>query len=449
MKIFKFNIFYKVLLFSILTLISVAVMGALTAKVIYNSDFHSKPESFTMYMGELIGRYGIDSAASNVLINDIDRVFGYKIGVFDTNGSFIKGDSNFFPVKLEKTPDNLKKSKFYFGWHRKVKGYIAPFTANSKDYYLLVSDKERGKGPKTLLLLAVVFSILIMIAYIFSKTLISPLSKISAVVKGFGKGDFTVRTNLCRNDEIGDLAKSFNDMADKINHLIKSEKELLANISHEIRTPLSRIRIALEISEEVDKIDQIRRYLSGIDMDIVELEQLIEDVLTSTKLDFALNHQNGTALILREEPSDLMEIIHSSILRFNDHYEERVLETDFDSDSYKVSIDKKLIKRVVDNLLDNAVKYSDSGNIKINILSDKEYVYTEVIDKGVGLSTEDLESIFNPFYRAEKSRVKSRGGIGLGLTLCQRILKAHGEEIQVESILNQGSTFIFRLKLLV
>ena len=387
---------------------------------------------------------GINSEKAVRIIDDIDRLFSLKLGIFDGNGNLVNGDRTFFPSKMDQVPKHSERVQFVFG---KTHGFLSEFKLKGKSYFLLMSGKDKQKLLKSVVVLVVVLLIIVLVAYIFARTIISPLSKITTAVNGFGKGDFSARTNLCRNDEIGDLAKSFNNMADKINHLMKSEKELLANVSHEIRTPLSRIRIALEISEEVETIDQIRKYLSGIDMDLVELEQLIDDVLTSTRLDFALNHDNGTNLILREEPSDLMEIVKASIDRFEGHNEGRNLIREIDSENYRVSIDKKLIKRVIDNLLDNAVKYS-SDDIKIKVSSDDTFIYTEVVDTGLGLSEDDMKSIFNPFFRAEKSRVKSMGGIGLGLTLCQRILKAHGEEISVTSEVDSGSIFRFRLKLI-
>lgn len=444
MKVLNFNIFYKVLLTSIVTLIATAVIGGLTARLIYDTQFHSRTDSFAQYIGERIGKHGLNSKRAGKIIDDIDRLFSLKLGIFDEKGNLVNGDRSFFPKKMDKKPPHSERVQLIFG---KTHGFLREFKLKDRSYFLLMSGKDKQKLLKSVVVLAVVLLIIVLVAYIFARTIITPLSKIASAVNGFGKGDFSARTNLCRNDEIGDLAKSFNNMADKINHLMTSEKELLANVSHEIRTPLSRIRIALEISEEVQTIDQIRKYLSGIDMDLVELEQLIDDVLTSTKLDFALNHKTGTNMILREEPSDLMEIINSSIERFEDHNEGRTLTKELGGDSFRVSIDKKLIKRVVDNLLDNAVKYS-SDDIKIKVSSDETYVYTEVIDMGFGLSKEDMKSIFNPFFRAEKSRVKSKGGIGLGLTLCQRILKAHGEEITVASEVDSGSTFKFRLKLI-
>lgn len=272
-----------------------------------------------------------------------------------------------------------------------------------------------------------------------ARSLSSPIERLTAAVEAFGKGDLRVRSGIDRGDQIGNLARSFDEMAERIEGLIRNEKELLANVSHELRTPLSRIRIALELAEEGDP-DAARRYLRDMGTDLAELESLIESVIAAARLDLASEGTPPLRLTRREIP----QLIDTAADRFRSAHPDRSLVLEVAADLPALEVDEVLLRRALGNLLDNAAKYSDAEVI-LRARAVEGTVEIAVEDHGIGVAPEDQARLFTPFFRTDRSRARGTGGVGLGLLLSKRIVEAHGGSIVVESTLGRGTTFRIRL----
>jgi signal transduction histidine kinase len=224
-----------------------------------------------------------------------------------------------------------------------------------------------------------------------------------------------------------------------------AEKELLANVSHELRTPLARIRVVLELAAGGDTA-QSRRYLTEISSDLTELEQLLDGVIASARLDLVQNTSGDPYPPLKRDDVDVEEVAEAAAARFRERWPERELAFVRAGEPLAVTGDRALLRRVIDNLLDNARKYS-TASIELAIARSGERAKIEVIDRGIGIAAEDLPHLFTSFFRADRSRSRHTGGIGLGLSLSRRIVEAHGGAIEITSELGRGTRAWFVLPL--
>ncbi len=264
-------------------------------------------------------------------------------------------------------------------------------------------------------------------SWFMARSLTRPLEALSGAVAALGSGQLATRATLDQKDEIGDLARAFNDMAQRISYLLRAEKELLANVSHELRTPLARIQVALDLAAEGDN-ESARESLREIAADLRELERIVDDVLTAARLSLSQDVASGvTVPPIRLEEVDLRSLIERAVARFRTARPSRPVELKFGSVLPSSSADSVLLRRVIDNLLDNADKYTEEVASSIDVFAHRAAgeVVIEVRDHGIGIAPEDAERIFEPFFRADRSRARATGGLGLGLALARRIVEAH------------------------
>jgi signal transduction histidine kinase len=233
------------------------------------------------------------------------------------------------------------------------------------------------------------------------------------------------------------VANAFDDMADRITALLHSQRELLANVSHELRTPLARIRVALDLAAEGDA-EAARDALANISTDWGDLDRLVEDVLAAARLDLGASVPGG--LPLRRDQVSVTDLAHAASQRCQVVYPSEQLLLELAPDVPFIEGDGALLRRVIDNLIDNARKYSEPGSpVTLRVRRDGTGVTLAVIDNGMGIEAADLPHIFTPFFRADRSRTRKTGGVGLGLTLVRRIVTAHGGTVDVESSVGRGT----------
>jgi signal transduction histidine kinase len=277
---------------------------------------------------------------------------------------------------------------------------------------------------------------------VFARTLAAPLGRIASVAREFGDGHLDARVRLNRDDELGDVAQAVDELADRVTRMLLSQKELLANVSHELRTPLARIRVALDLAAEGDAT-AAREALADITEDWVDLERLVEDVLAAARFDLG---KGGGSAPLRIAPTDILPILDKAVTRFKNVHPSRHLVYDMPGNLPSVPGDASMLRRVVDNLLDNARKYSEPGSVvRLRATLEGNFICIAVIDQGIGIDSADLPNLFTPFFRTDRSRARTTGGIGMGLALARRIVEAHGGTIEVTSRRGAGTTLVCRL----
>lgn len=268
------------------------------------------------------------------------------------------------------------------------------------------------------------------------RSITQPIERIAAATRAFGKGDFSARAPTDRKDEIGDLAHVFNDTADRLVRLMRAEKELMANVSHELRTPLARIRVVLESAQEDPA--RAQALLQEIEYDLNDLERLVEDVMETMRLDTG-SVSGDLQLPVRLEEIDGSAFLTNAGQRFIKNHSKRSLTVDVPAE-LRFQADERLLRRVIDNLLDNARKYSEENStIVLRGRSLGGQVHISIEDRGIGIDKEDLGKVFTPFFRTDRSRSRATGGAGLGLALAKRIVDAHDGRIEVESEVGTGT----------
>lgn len=326
---------------------------------------------------------------------------------------------------------------------------VGELEGNHLARYAVVRRSPRGPSFSiAAVVLVLVLTGLAIGSTLLARAIASPLERLASVTQLFGLGDLRARSDVVRTDEIGDVARSFNQMADRIENLRRAEKELLANVSHELRTPLARVRVVLELAaEEVPAVAQ--RYLAEITEDLNEVENLLGDIIETARLDLASERSDDPFPPLRFAPASLGQLLRTLADRFQHEHAGRVLNCRIDAD-VAVSADRVLLKHAVSNLLDNAHKYSPlSRPVELRLHKDTEQqtAIIEVEDRGKGIESVDVEHVFEPFFRSDRSRSRDTGGVGLGLTLARRIVDAHGGTITVRSRLGEGTVVRIALPL--
>ena len=242
---------------------------------------------------------------------------------------------------------------------------------------------------------------------------------------------------------MGQLGRTFDEMATRLQLLVTREKELLANVSHELRTPLARLRLALELAEEEGDTRALHELLQGMGGDLGELEGLVEEVLRTARLDLAAVRGGDGTLPLRLGAVTLPELTQGAAARFSLRHPEHSLTLELAPELPSLQADAALLRRVVDNLLDNAARYSEpaAGAVQLMVAPASGRVRFEVRDRGIGLTAAEAERVFEPFWRSDRSRARATGGMGLGLALCRSIVHSHGGDLGATPRAGGGALF--------
>jgi signal transduction histidine kinase len=312
--------------------------------------------------------------------------------------------------------------------------------------YYLVQLPVPLPGARTLLYVMGLILVCVAAASVLTaRSLVRPITVLSRAVRAFGDGDLDARVRLSRRDELGELGRAFDEMADRIDSLLREQSEMLANVSHELRTPLARIRVALDIAE-LENADREGTQLADLANDLAELEHLVNDIMLAARLDIASGRMTRFTTPLRLEETEARSILDAAEARFRKEHPGRRLDVVADDELPAIPADRAMLRRVIDNLLDNAVKYSDaSGTVRLRARDSGGGLEVEVADEGRGVDAADVEKVFAPFYRTDPSRSRSTGGVGLGLALAKSIVEAHGGSISMESRKGHGTTVRFHV----
>ena len=253
--------------------------------------------------------------------------------------------------------------------------------------------------------------------------------RLEAAAQRFGDGHLTERIHFDSGSSFERLGVAFNQMADNINALIASKKQLIDGIAHELRTPLVRLRYRLEMSENLTAAES-----QALNRDIGQLEALIEELLTYARLDRPQNE-------LKLTTPDLPAWLRSYVEDVQSVNPQRALRIDSMDGDYG-ALDMRLMERVLDNLVNNALRYSDN-TLRISLQLNGSRATLAVEDDGPGIAPEARQRVFEPFVRLDPSRDRATGGCGLGLAIVYSIAQALGGDVSCEASELGGAQFSF------
>jgi signal transduction histidine kinase len=297
-----------------------------------------------------------------------------------------------------------------------------------------------GSVNQWLLLLVLGVGILaIASTFLLSRRILHPVEELTMVAREMGRGDLSRRVTVRSKDEIGELASTFNTMADGLARIERLRRNMVEDVAHELRTPITNIRCHLEGIQD-GLVQPSREVVDSLHEDVLALSRLIE-----TLQDLAL--AEAGQLRLAPEPTPLGPEVDRVVRSLSVPGGEPLpaIRIDLPADC-AVNVDRDRFRQILRNLLTNAVTHTPAeGSIAIEARTDGPMVEIRVRDTGEGIPQEDLPFVFERFYRVDPSRQRATGGVGLGLAIARQLVESHGGRIRVESQPGEGTTFAFTL----
>ena len=331
-----------------------------------------------------------------------------------------KVDQNYYGFKFIRLAQTLKSVKDLAGTYREF-------------YYLII---------------AFIVLVIIVAWFLLKNWLTDPIRELTQAADDISKGDLSRRININTGGiEIDELAANMNQMAMKldedfrrIKRMEKVRSEFLGNVTHELKTPISSISGYIEtllegaIKDENVNLGFLERSLENVQ----RLEELVTDLVEISRIETGDLKMNFEYFNIHDLLNDLFKDAHQ-------RNSNKTLKIQLEVPDKKLFIygDKSRLDQVIANLLSNAMRYTDQGQIRIKVMRrDNELIFS-IRDTGIGISRKALSRIFERFYRTDKARDRRKGGTGLGLAISKHIIEAHGSHIYVDSLKGKGSTFSF------
>ena len=293
-----------------------------------------------------------------------------------------------------------------------------------------LSGRMMRAHNQMLLLLLVIMAGVVIATHLVLRRMLLPLRALGEGVTRLGAGDLEVALPPVAAPEFGALTEAFNGMVRQVRERIRARDQLLLDVSHELRSPLTRMKVALELLPA----DERRARMTA---DVAEMEAMVAELLELERL------RDGRAL--RRERLDLATLVHDAATPFVERHPGVRLV--LPAAPVELEADAEQLRTVLRNLLENAAKFAlpDSRPVEVSLAEEPGTAIVRVRDDGPGIPEADLGSLFEPFFRVDRSRSKRTGGYGLGLSICRRVVEAHGGTIAAENAPGRGATFTLRL----
>ncbi|EEH99470.1 MULTISPECIES: sensor histidine kinase [Clostridium] len=467
----KKSVIYKILItFSSITAILLILIGMVLSAWINRDYSILRSERISKYMEIIQGsteeflnensETGYEDLKSTMKIIkasvDMDSIIldnqGYVYAISDERFEdlmYNKIDMNDSDLKRLKSGKMIEKS-FFDKNNKRFKTYTTPlFNGESFNGIIIVFENSEStdfsKKLYSVIWISVLGAVVLssVVAYYFSqKILISPLSEINNAAKKLAKGEVEKRVYIDSDDEIGELANSFNIMAESLEKVDNVRREFISNVSHELRSPITSIKgFITGIVDGVIPKDKENYYLNIVNDEVSRLSRLVNDLLDISTME-------SGKFKLKVAKLDINEIITLCTLNLEGKINEKKIRVEvIFNDSYEYCIgDRDRIIQVVTNLLENAIKYGDEGGrIQVETYAKGDFVYVSIFNSGPNIPKEDINKIWERFYKMDKART-NKISTGLGLSIVRLILSQHNQDIWVNNIEGKGVKFTFTLK---
>ena len=444
----------------VIVLLSFAV-GLLTANLAYGHTLNLHYEEKMRDIGRSITFFATESPPDK-LASYMEHLsgMGYQLYLFDEDGQAAAFGRAFKDASLpEGAVRRVLDGQVYKGllenkqrwfipniFENKLEfSYGLPLEAQGGRYALFIRPDmvQQTKEIRLLLavLLAVTFGFSLVLIAIKSRYIVRPVNRLAKATTELERGQYEVRLDVHRQDEIGELARRFTRMAQSIEQADTMRKQFVANVSHEIQSPLTSIRgLAAQLLEHPLPPEEERKYLHIIAVESERLSGLSRQLLTLASLDRGQE-------ALKRVPFRLDEQIRELLITLEPQWSEKELELHLELQKTEMSGDAGLLHQVWMNLLANAIKFTDTGGslyVQCGI-NDQGNAEVVIRDTGKGIAPEDLPYIFDRFYKSSSPERGSQSGTGLGLSIAERIVHLHGGSIHAASAAGKGTAFTVTL----
>lgn len=260
------------------------------------------------------------------------------------------------------------------------------------------------------------------------------LQQLSSVADRFGAGELSARARMRPGASVYPLAERIDHMADRIERLLAAQRNLLHSVSHEIRTPIARLEFAMELLRDAADNPALVKRIDGMEGDLTELKELVNELLGMARLDAEQS--------LQRQPFALGPSLQQCVAALPPAA--LGVQAELAADLGDYNADRRLLLRAVGNLLRNALKYADSA-VRLSAVREQDAVRITIDDDGPGIPDDERERIFEPFYRLDRSRDRSTGGFGLGLSIASKAIVLHGGTLAVDASPLGGARFTITL----
>jgi signal transduction histidine kinase len=365
---------------------------------------------------------------------------GTEIFLFDADGNPINSgnaDGNVTNVvhELQQHPAEQPARPFalFYGVARTSWGRIV-VSPSGKHYIFAARFRQAYTPPpffNTPSRIAVSILIAGVVCYLLGLYLTRPLKKLQSTVKAFAEGNLEARVGPelgARRDELADLGREFDHMAEQIDALISSQKRLLGDISHELRSPLARLTVALELARR-NSTGRATTALDRIEQESERVNKLVGQLLTLTRLESGAERVPPEMVVLEELVQQVVDDADFEAKPMNKEVKAIELE------QCRVRGSSELLRSGIENVIRNAIRYTAKGTIvEVWLRWRLDTAVLTVRDHGPGVPESELEHIFQPFYRVSEARERTSGGVGLGLSIADRTIKLHNGTIRAENV---------------
>ncbi len=285
---------------------------------------------------------------------------------------------------------------------------------------------------------AIVITVIFIISIIISNSIINPLINLNRVAKRIGKGEYTIKAEKTYNDEIGSLADTLNTMSSEILKSERLKNEFISSVSHELKTPLTSIK-GWAITLKLKELQSEEMMDKGLNIIIEESERLTD--LVNELLDFS-RYEAGN-ISLKIETFNLGQLLRDIYFQMKPRSERNGVSLQYqDIELGDIKADKNRLKQVFINIVDNAIKFSQGGIVKIYSEEKDGYIYIIIEDNGIGIKKNDLKRVKEKFFKGNNDRP----GNGIGLAICEEIMKLHNGKIDIDSEIRKGTKVTVRIK---
>ena len=433
--------------------------------ILFNKNYHSTKlsnlekqmgiieNSINNYLNQQDGSYSQlkEIIKMACISTNTEAIITDRLGyVYLVNGEDYQ-DLMYSKIKLntESLSSNIEFKKEVFKVdNASIKGYVKAIYEDGEidGYMIMVMQNESERNFNMFIIwITVIIEIIIsaiVIKIVTKQIIIRPIDDINNVAKRLAKGEVEKRVVVNCNNEIGELAESFNMMAESLEKSDTKRREFISNVSHELRSPITSIKGFIGgILDGVIPRDRENYYLKIVYDEIDRLARLVNDLL-----DMSAMESGKFNLAITE--FDINQVISLCILNLEHKIQEKGLnvKATFHNNRAYVLGDRDRIIQVVTNIIENSIKYSnDDGEIKIDVYSKGEKIYVDIFNSGECIEEKELNKIWDRFYKSDKSRT-NKLSTGLGLPIVRSILSQHNEDIWVKNIEGKGVSFIFTLK---
>jgi len=432
------SLFWKI--FFCFWLAAAAMIGALNVMLWFSFASDPNPERRRGALGEALNLYAesavqvYDSEGPQSFEQYVSRSLkeaGTEIALFDGTGKALIAHSS---SEVADVAAEIQQTRQHVS-HVTALGRLTwgrPVVAPSGRTYIFVSRLRQPYVPRGLPRLGIALSILAagVISYLLALYLTSPVKKLKSVVQSFAEGNLDARVAPqlgSRRDELADLGREFDRMAERIAALISSQKRLLADISHELRSPLARLTVALELARK-NTNGKAMAALDRIEMESERVNTLVGQLLALTRLESGAERVPPEMVVLEDLVQQIVDDANYEAKPQNK--EVKVLQLA----PCRVRGSSELLRSGIENVIRNAIRYTAEGTAVEVSLGRGDSAVLTVRDHGPGVPESELAHIFEPFYRVGEARERSSGGVGLGLSIADRTVKLHRGSIRAENV---------------